>query len=116
MITYWQGYKIDHSKRVHRIGYWLLNLREALKRSPRDFRYWFADQLSRVAMLLRGEKVSVFGYYDAAKGNRASILAEDIRINLICKNSPHFGEDYQESCDKLEELASLASATWESNL
>jgi hypothetical protein len=106
MITYWQGYVIDHSKPHHRLGYWLLNLREAFKRTPRDFKFFVADSLCRFALWLTQEKTFTFGYFDHSKGNRAAELADNIRLEIIVATSSNFNNEVLEQLDELRQLAS----------
>lgn len=90
---------------------WVLDLHQATRRSPHTFRWWLADQLSRAAMRIRGEKVSVFGWYDGQRGNRAAIMCDRIHSSLF-DISPEKADD---AIDDLNELASLSGASWTRN-
>lgn len=109
IVSFWWGWTFDLSTRRGRAFYWLLGLCKATKDTPFRCKLWFADQLIRCAMRLRNEKVSVFGFYDCAIGNRAAQLCDDIRLKTI------LNDHEVEIRENLEELASIAGATWISN-
>lgn len=114
-LTIWMGYYFNHDTLRGRFSYWLLNLDCAMRRSPHDLKLWLADQLSRAAMRLRGEKVSVFGFYDYAKGNRAAQLCDAVDFDHCLNWSNDEADMIEENRARLQELASLAGATWRSN-
>lgn len=114
--TFTRGYRIDRTTRRGAFVLWLLDLDTALRYSPSTFRWWLADQLARAAMRLRGEKVTVFGFYDCARGNRAAALVESIRNQFITETrTEELGEQMAELNPKLDELASCCGATWMRN-
>ena len=105
---FYRGLVMNLDTRRGRFVAWLLDLDYAVRQKPTDFRWWLADQLSRAALRLRRQEVSVFGHYDAQKGNRAAMLAEAIWIEVVIIDI-----SAADNIDtKLQELASLAGATW----
>lgn len=106
------GYCLNMDSRRGRATYWLLNLDAAIRRGPRDLRWWLADQLARAAMRLRGDRPRVFGFYDCARGNRAAALIESLHHAMLMKLDH---DDFLEFQDTLNELAQVKGALWFTN-
>lgn len=71
-----------------------------------------ADVLSVLAMRLRNDKVSVFGWYEQCKGNEAAKLADRIETTLIMELAVKDTDQLESSLDDLSQLALLAGSTW----
>jgi hypothetical protein len=102
---------MDMDTRRGRLLHWLLDARRAIRRKPSEFRWWLADQFSRAALRLRGGNTSVFGFYDGQRGDRAAQLIERLDWVLLLHLDADELRDSEVS-ETLNELASLAGATW----
>lgn len=106
-----RGWSCGTDTRRGRLVMWLLNLDMAVRRSPESFHWWLADLFAQWALRLRGQRVTVFGYYDAARGNRASELADRLRLAVVLE-AVGGDEDARSAIEDLNELESLAGGCW----
>ena len=105
------GWRCATDTRRGRLVARLLEVDIALRRAPQSFRWWLADRFSQWALRLRGQRVTVFGYYDAARGNRASELADRLRMQMVLMADPA-SEEVRDAFEMLAELESCMGGTW----
>lgn len=105
---FWNGLRFGTDTRRGCFLLAIYNFIDDLKRRPWRARLAIADVLMRCAMRLRGEPVSVFGFYDIWKGNEAARIVDSIETKMLLEME---SDDFQDLRDELSRLASLASAT-----
>lgn len=110
-----RGWNMGTDTRRGRLVAWLLDFDRAVRRSPESFRWWLADQLAQWALRLRGQRVTVFGYYDAARGNRAAELADRLSTSVALALGDAPSEDVKSALEDLQELESCMGGTWHRN-
>lgn len=106
---FWRGFRIGMDTRRGRAVHLALSFLDAIERGPYRTKIWLADRLMRCAMRLRGEKVSVFGWFEDIHGNRAAVLHDRMQMEIVCA----YGIDAdkrKELLDDLDELKSLKGA------
>lgn len=114
--SHWNGWSCGLNTGRGRIVWTVLNFLRDLTRKPEQARWFLSDLLMRSAMRLRRQKVSVFGWYDHARGNEVARLID--RIDSQCVIIGVGSDDLdrlQEIRDALEELSSITGAAWARN-
>lgn len=111
-MAFWNGWAFNTDTRRGRFGEWMSHQYLSMRLMPQRIRYEIADRLMRAAMRLRGEKPSVFGWYDMAAGNEAARLLDRLDTEFVLLLVPDDYDRMNEMRFVLNRLASLSRAAW----